>query len=155
MNLLEKFNHAMGFTRTESRVVLFLVITFVLGIGIKYLRESPLLRPAFDYAASDSEFAARSESVVRSGTAASETHRAAMSDSGPGARAPERRIVDINHATKEELTQLPGIGPTIADRIILYRQDHGPFESVGQLTLVRGIGKKKLERLAPLCSVGE
>ena len=56
--------------------------------------------------------------------------------------APESEIetkIDINSATREELTLLPGIGETLAQRIVDYRQKNGPFEKIYDLSKVRGI----------------
>ncbi|OCL28047.1 hypothetical protein U472_02280 [Orenia metallireducens] len=50
--------------------------------------------------------------------------------------------VNINTATIEELTSLKGIGPTLAGRIVDYREMKGRFESLEELKLVSGIGKK-------------
>lgn len=60
--------------------------------------------------------------------------------------------VDINKATVEQLEQLPGIGHKTAEAIVKYREEH-PFKSVDELTNVKGIGQKKLERLRPLVTV--
>lgn len=59
------------------------------------------------------------------------------------------RIININTASAAELELLPGIGPALAGRIIEYRQSHGAFRTVEDLTNVRGIGEKTLERLRP------
>ena len=61
--------------------------------------------------------------------------------------------VNINTATVEVLQTLPGIGPTIAQRIVEYRQTHGPFQKVEDLLNVKGIGEKKLEKIKPLIEV--
>ena len=53
--------------------------------------------------------------------------------------------VNINLASAEEIAQLKGIGPSYAERIIEYRETHGPFESPDDITKVRGIGTKTLE----------
>jgi competence protein ComEA len=63
--------------------------------------------------------------------------------------ADERGKIDINTATLIELTDLPGIGPALSERIIAYREEHGPFAAVDGLLHVRGIGEKVLEGLKP------
>ena len=55
--------------------------------------------------------------------------------------------VNINTATAQELTTLPGIGQAKAEAIIQYREANGHFKSVEQLTEVKGIGDKILEKL--------
>ncbi|RLC89495.1 MAG: competence protein ComEA, partial [Chloroflexi bacterium] len=48
--------------------------------------------------------------------------------------------VDLNAATPEELRTLPGIGPQLAQRIVAYREEHGPFFLPQEITAVPGIG---------------
>ena len=62
--------------------------------------------------------------------------------------------LNINTATAEELSKLPGIGETYANRIVEYRKEHGLFLSVNDLENVPGIGKKRLESLAEFITVG-
>ncbi len=57
--------------------------------------------------------------------------------------------LDLNHATAADLGVLPGIGPKLAERIIAYRQTHGPFSSVAELQQVPGIGPKILQTIRP------
>ena len=52
-------------------------------------------------------------------------------------------VVDINRASVEEFTKLPGIGPELARRIVAFREKHGPFRRVEDLLVIRGIGHKK------------
>jgi competence protein ComEA len=56
-------------------------------------------------------------------------------------------VVDINTANQTELDRLPGIGPKLAKEIVEYRKKNGPFKSVDELTKVKGIGPKSLEKL--------
>ncbi len=57
--------------------------------------------------------------------------------------------VNINTADKELLTQLPGIGPVTADMILKYRSTNGQFSNIDDLTQIKGIGTKTLEKLRP------
>lgn len=61
--------------------------------------------------------------------------------------------LDLNRATAQELTTLPGIGEVLAQRIVDYREAHGPFRSVDELIAVEGIGEGKLEKLRELVTV--
>jgi competence protein ComEA len=57
--------------------------------------------------------------------------------------------VDINAADWPELIQLPGIGSTLAHRIVDSRRTLGPFADIDDLRRVRGIGPKTLEQIRP------
>jgi len=50
--------------------------------------------------------------------------------------------ININTASESQLTELPGIGPAIAERIVRHRQQIGPFKAVEDLKQVKGIGDK-------------
>ena len=63
--------------------------------------------------------------------------------------------ININTADKELLDTLPGIGPTLASRIIEFRQANGPYENMEDLLLVSGIGPATLEEIQPLVSVND
>jgi competence protein ComEA len=74
----------------------------------------------------------------------------------PGPQAPAgtgEALVNVNTATIDQLESLPGIGPTLAQRIIDYREEHGPFRSVDELLNVSGIGDQTLAELRPKVTV--
>lgn len=56
--------------------------------------------------------------------------------------------ININTASKTSLEAIKGIGPTIASRIIQYREEHGPFERVEDIVSVNGVSNKLLEKIA-------
>ncbi len=68
---------------------------------------------------------------------------------------PEVKLVNLNIASAEELETLPGIGGKLAERIIAYRTENGPFETVEDLANVSGIGEAKLADLEGYVTVEE
>lgn len=126
-------------TATERKVALFIVGAFVVGLGIRLYQQTFPGEQTFDYRDSDSTFAALSRDI------AEET--AERRPSG------EEGLININTAPKSELVRLPGIGEVTAERIILYREDQGPFSRVEDLQKVKGISKLKLEKIRALITV--
>jgi competence protein ComEA len=72
--------------------------------------------------------------------------------SGSGSGGPPA-LINVNTATLDQLESLPGIGPSLGQRIIDYREQHGPFASVDDLLNVSGIGDQRLADLRPLVTV--
>lgn len=67
---------------------------------------------------------------------------------GESTQAPGADKVSINSADAAALEQLPGVGPVIAERIVQWRTDNGPFRSVEELAEISGIGPSMVERIA-------
>lgn len=65
----------------------------------------------------------------------------------------EKEMVNINKASQTELETLPGIGPSIALKIINYRNENGKFSNIEDLKKVSGIGENKYENIKALISV--
>jgi competence protein ComEA len=61
--------------------------------------------------------------------------------------------IDVNTATLDQLEALPGVGPAIAQRIIDYRTEHGPFSSLDDLANVSGISERMVEGFRSLATV--
>ena len=71
-----------------------------------------------------------------------------------GKPAPTAKV-NLNTASVEQLTTLPGVGPKLAARIVEYRQKSGAFRSTQELINVQGIGEKSFAKIEAWLSVGE
>jgi comEA protein len=71
------------------------------------------------------------------------------------AENPQEGKININTADVDELMTLPGIGQVIAQRIVDFREEYGPFSTVEELLDVSGIGEKKLDAIKDLVYVGD
>lgn len=63
--------------------------------------------------------------------------------------AAEARRVNVNTADASQLALLPRVGPSVAQKIIDFRKENGPFKSAEDLMLVQGIGEKTFQLLKP------
>lgn len=62
--------------------------------------------------------------------------------------------ININIASAKELTMIPGIGPSTAEKIVAYRLRYGPFLKLDELTKVDGIGEAGLRKMKDYITVG-
>jgi len=129
-------------------MVIFLVMTFIVGAGIRlyeaYLAPSSVgqTKTKYNYSEADSEFHKRSAALPQ----------ILGSDSSKFEAFQPARL-NLNTATKEDLMLLPGVGEATAERIILHRQDNGPFQRTEDLRKVKGIGEKKFQKIKPYITV--
>jgi competence ComEA-like helix-hairpin-helix protein len=61
--------------------------------------------------------------------------------------------IDVNTASSDDLLPIDGIGPALAQRIVQYREDHGPFANLDELAAVKGIGPALLDRIRPQITI--
>ena len=73
----------------------------------------------------------------------------------PKSAAPKPATVDVNRASAADLQSVPGIGKSLAQRIVDFREKNGPFSKIDDLLKVQGIGEKSLERIRPFLTVGK
>jgi competence ComEA-like helix-hairpin-helix protein len=74
---------------------------------------------------------------------------------GSANKKPPPAPVNLNTATSAQLQQVPGIGPSTADKIVQMRKSYGPFRSVNDLLAIRGMGPKKLEKMRKYLVAGK
>src|SRR5579859_3420050 len=70
-------------------------------------------------------------------------------------KKPPAAPINLNTATSDELQQVPGIGPVIAEKILQMRKAYGPFKSVDDLRAIKGIGPKRLEKMRKYLTAGK
>ena len=70
-------------------------------------------------------------------------------------KKPPLHPVNLNTATSAELQQVPGIGPSTAEKILQARKSYGSFKSVDDLQAIKGIGPKKLDKMRKYLTVNK
>jgi competence protein ComEA len=70
-------------------------------------------------------------------------------------KKPPPAPININTATSEQLQEVPGIGPATAEKILQMRKSYGAFKSVDDLLSIKGIGKKRLDKMRKYLTVGK
>ena len=80
-------------------------------------------------------------------------NQAAVAQTAADQKEAAKAVVNINTAAQAELERLPGIGPSLAKKILEFRQKNGNFKSTGDLMAVQGIGEKKYEQLKSMITV--
>ncbi len=150
MKLLKRVQEFAAFTKNEQKIFLFLSIVFIAGVSVKAYRAyfTPPPVRQFDYSASDKEFEERSRYLTSAPPAGEPNDSIRLADSKG-----VKKKVNLNTATKDDLVLLPGIGESIAEQILIYRDEHGQFLAVEELRKIKGIGAKKFEKLRPYIKI--
>src|SRR5881396_1522529 len=122
----------------DRRAALLLACLALAGAGVRFV-----LSPSPDTSPGDIRL--QSSTPPRPG-GLQETARRAAQLSRP--LLPGDRI-DLDRADVSEITRLPRIGPALAQRIVAWRNEHGPFGSLARLDSVPGVGAKLLDAIRP------
>ena len=70
-------------------------------------------------------------------------------------KKPPAKPININTANAEELQQVPGIGPVTAEKILQMRKSYGAFKSVDDLLAIKGLGRKRLDKMRKYLTAGK
>ncbi len=147
-------------TSKEQKALLLLVVIIAAGTLVQFLLPHNIKSKQYDYTLQDSLFKALSaDTLIETPQAPQETktvpvtkkaekHRA-KKKAKPVKKSLQQKSIEINSAGFQEFQALPGIGPKTAQRIVDYRNEHGSFKTLEELTKVKRIGSKTLQKISP------
>lgn len=110
-------------------------------------------RGAAPVPASPTALSATPAASVRGAAVPSGAKSAKASGGSRSGKMSDGEQIGLNSATLEQLERLPSVGPSMAARILAYRQQCGGFAKIEDLTLVTGIGPKKYAKIAPFLTL--
>jgi comEA protein len=121
----------LGFTRKEQGVLIFLSVCFAAGMGVRYYQRHWARLPSTP-----------SENIA---AVDRDKFPKVSAESGPDTVS----IVHINRADLSSLQNVKGLGPVLARRILDFRLQNGPFQSLNDLLKIKGIGEKTFSKISP------
>lgn len=150
----------LNFTHQERAVIYFLVITLGLGAVLKVVRDRRLvdnLKPERFYS-EEQQFKEIAESINSNelkyvDDAEPTRERSTKTAYERVDQGTVQEKININSAGVSELSNLPGIGPVLADRIHAYVENNGPFKTKEEIILVKGIGENLYSRIQDLVTI--
>src|SRR6266478_9268368 len=122
----------------DRRAALLLACLALAGAGVRYLLSPSPSSPPGDVQLQSSA-ASRPNALRETARRAAQLARPLL----PGER------VDLDHAEVSDITRLPRVGPALAQRIVAWRTEHGPFGTLSRLDSVPGVGVKLLDAIRP------
>jgi len=158
--MFEKLSKKIGFTETETIVILFLTGLFILGfVYVEFIKNDTAEYKHIDYTKQDSLFAYYSNispefdlddprldsnlEIKRQLLELSDTIAYVKKDLS----SLTEKSINLNTAGINELVKLPGIGEKTAEKIIQLRSERGKFKRLQELMDVRGIGEVKFNKI--------
>ena len=122
----------------DRRAALMLACLALAGAGVRHLLSPSPSAPPGDVQLQSSSIP-RPDALREAARRAAQLARPLL----PGER------IDLDKADVSEITRLPRVGPALAQRIVAWRTEHGPFGSLARLDSVPGVGAKLLDAIRP------
>lgn len=151
MSWMYRLQQRLAITRHEATAIIVLSGLLLLGLMVQQTQAPETPADPSAYAEMEARFKARTAALPGANRPAA--YGASTTSSVTEASSAVEGHINLNTASAADLQRLPGIGPALSGRIIAYRQAHGAFAHVDDITRVRGIGPKTLARLKPLLTV--
>jgi comEA protein len=142
----------MQLTRAQLRGVWFIVIVFSISVVLHYGKMLFFPAGGYDFSELEKEFSRLADSIAASQAQVTPPVKGEKHDEAETVTW-QKFPVNINAAGSEQLQYLPRIGPSMAARILEYRNQNGPFQSKEDLMNVRGIGPKTFQKLKNLITL--
>ena len=143
---------------SEKRGLLIISAILFIGFLIQWIQPYFIQDGLYDYSVQDSIF-----KKIASDTTKVENIKSIKLD-GPSKRESKKKSpksslltkqININSASQKELEKLPRIGPVTANNIIEFRKANGLFKTIEDITKVKRIGPKTLEKIRPYITLGD
>ncbi len=136
----------LGFSKQEQRLLLFLSVSFLMGLVAKQVKDNKETKPNQAW---QRRYATLYKSFKESAKTENKPNISRESSAEKKKDLKQALVgkININTADSEQLQILPRIGPVLAQRIIHYRQAHGLFTSINEIKRVKGIGDKTFESI--------
>lgn len=137
---LQRFLENLGISQLQQRITIIVLLFLAFGLIVTNLPNSRKTDPSFVDWSRESDLlnqkVAEIESLWYDQRKPAKSQIISISEK-----------INVNTASSEDFTKLPGIGLVLAQRIVDYRNENGNFSSVEDLKKVKGIGRKKFEKI--------
>lgn len=137
-------------TSKERKSLLFVALVLMMATFFQYLLPHRVKSDQYDYTLQDSLFKVLSaDTIPQAAQEAQIVPKKTKSNRRKTKTTLREKSININTADASDLEKLPGIGPKTAGNIMDYRAANGPFQKLQDVTNVKRIGPKTLQKISP------